>query len=132
MSKKRQHRSTSKEAHESVKEHKEVMYDKIKDGLNKLKIGGHFEEIANACGLKTEQVWKRLNEMIELGMIYNVGITRPTSSGRKAMVRQLVGLKSYTEANVTADKLPVLDKRHKEPTPKKTVDTIYQQQPLFT
>lgn len=91
--KKRQHRETSKAAHESVKEHKEVMYEKIIEGLKKLRVGGTFEEIAVAAGIKPEQCWKRLPEMIEAGTVYNVGTTRPTSSGRKAMVRQLVEIK---------------------------------------
>lgn len=92
--KKRKHRATSKEAHESVKEHKSAMYEKITEGLVKLKVGGTFEEIAIACGLKSEQVWKRLGEMVDAGTVFNTGYTRPTSSGRKAMVRQLVGLNS--------------------------------------
>lgn len=92
--KKRQHRATSKEAHESVKEHKAKMYLKIKEGMGRLKIGGTAEEISKVCGLKAEQVWKRLPEMVELGIVYNVGITRPNSSGRKAMVRQLTGMKA--------------------------------------
>lgn len=87
--KKRQHRETSKQAHESVKEHKERMYEKISEALCKLPVGGTFEEIANAANLKPEQVWKRLPEMVERGIIYNVGTTRVTSSGRKAMVRNL-------------------------------------------
>lgn len=108
----RPHRSTSKEAHESVKEHKSAMYEKIKFGLEKLKVGGHFEEIAKASGLKPEQCWKRLSEMTELGMVYNVGVTRKTSSGRKAMVRQLVGLK-YKDGEV-----PILEnKKHKKIVP---------------
>jgi hypothetical protein len=90
----RKHRATSKAAHESVKEHKAAMYEKIKEGLKRLRIGGTFEEIARASGLKSEQVWKRLPEMVDFGMVYNVGITRSTSSGRKAMVRQLVGMKA--------------------------------------
>ena len=40
----------SKEAHESVKEHKTVMYDKIIFGLKKLKVGGTSHEIAEASG----------------------------------------------------------------------------------
>lgn len=84
--------STSRSAHESVKEHKSVMYDKITTGLMRLKVGGTFEEIAKAAGLKPDQTWKRISEMIEMGKVYNVGVTRPTSSGRKAMVRQLVEL----------------------------------------
>lgn len=92
--KKRPHRQTSKEAHESVKPHKEVMYDKITLGLRKLKVGGTFEEIAKASRLEPSKVWKRLPEMVEAGKVYNVGTTRPTSSGRKAMVRQLVEFKT--------------------------------------
>jgi len=91
--KKRPHRSTSKAAHDSVKPHKAVMYDKITKGLNRLKVGGTFEEIAKASRLEPAQVWKRLSEMVEAGKVYNVGTTRPTSSGRKAMVRQLIELK---------------------------------------
>lgn len=86
---KRQHRSTSKAAHDSVKEHKAAMYEKIIEGLRKLKVGGTFEEVALASGLKPEQTWKRLPEMIEKGVVYNVGTTRKTSTGRKAMIRQL-------------------------------------------
>lgn len=95
---KRPHRATSKEAHESVKPHKEAMYQKIEEGMRKLKVGGNFEEIAFASGLEPAQVWKRLPEMVELGIVFNVGITRPTSSGRKAMVRQLVSLLPKTKA----------------------------------
>src|SRR5688572_12642104 len=93
MAKKREHRATSSDAHESVKEHKEAMYEKIIEGMRKLKVGGTFEEISEASGLKPEQVWKRLPEMVENGTVFNVGTTRPTSSGRKAMVRQLVEIK---------------------------------------
>lgn len=89
---KRQFSATSKAAHESVKAHKSEMYDKIRDGLLKLKVGGNFETIAIASGITPAQCHKRLPEMIALGIVYNVGITHPTSSGRKAMVRQLVQL----------------------------------------
>ncbi len=92
--KKRNNPVTSRLAHESVKEHKEGMYEKIIVGLEKLKVGGHFEEIAKACGLEPAKVWKRLSEMQEKGIIFNVGITRPTSSGRQAMVRQLCSLRN--------------------------------------
>lgn len=90
----RQHRATSKAAHESVKERKAVMYKKILEGMERLRIGGTFEEIAKVSGLKPAQVWKRLPEMVTAGTVYNVGITRKTSSGRSAMVRQLVGMKA--------------------------------------
>jgi hypothetical protein len=106
--KKRQHRATSIEAHESVKEHKEAMYDKIVEGLRKLRVGGHFEAIAEAAGLEPAQVWKRLPEMIELGLVYNVGTTRTTSSGRKAMVRQLVEIKILQQNNIQIKPMPIL------------------------
>jgi hypothetical protein len=95
--KKRRHRATSSEAHESVKEHKAAMYEKIIEGLKKLKVGGHFEEIAKVCELQPAQVWKRLSEMCDSGICFNTGITRVTSSGRKAMVRQLAELNSTTQ-----------------------------------
>lgn len=104
MSKKRPHRSTSKEAHDSVKDHKSVMYEKIITGLEKLKVGGTFEEIAKSSGLEPAQVWKRLPEMVEMGKVYNVGTTRSTSSGRKAMIRQLVGLEYNEGVNVIIKK----------------------------
>lgn len=110
--KKRAHRATSKAAHDSVKEHKSAMYEKIIEGLKKLKVGGTYTEIAEASGLKPEQTCKRLPEMIEMGTVYNVGTTRSTPSGRQAMVRQLVEIKieqaketvnirkPYTQANL--------------------------------
>jgi biotin synthase-related radical SAM superfamily protein len=93
----RPYRQTSTEAHESVKEHKQRMYERIAAALSVMKIGGTFEEIAEVSGLKPDQVWKRLPEMIEAGKVYNVGITRPTSSGRKAMVRQLTSFKEVKQ-----------------------------------
>lgn len=102
---KREHRSTSKAAHDSIKQHKEKMYDKIREAMIRLKVGGNFEEIAKAAKMKPEQVWKRLPEMVELGIVYNVGITRPTSSGRKSMVRQLVGLDGKEQMHESAEKI---------------------------
>ena len=89
----RPYRKTSVDAHESVKNSKARVYELIIEGLRKLKIGGNFEQIAEAAGLEPSQVWKRLPEMIEQGTVYNVGNTRPTSSGRQAMVRQLTEFK---------------------------------------
>lgn len=92
--KKRSHRATSKEAHESVKEHKQRMYEKIESAMLRLRTGGNFEQIAKVAELKPDQVWKRLSELVVLGKVYNTGDTLPTSSGRKAMVRQLTELKT--------------------------------------
>ncbi len=84
---------TSRLAHEYIKSSKSEMYVKIAAGLEKLKVGGIAEEIAVAAGLKSEQVSKRLAEMVDMGLVFNVGITRPSSSGRSCMVRQLTSLK---------------------------------------
>lgn len=85
---KRTHRATSKAAHESVKEHKAAMYEKILQGLYRLRVGGNFEELAKAAGIEPQQCWKRLSEMQRSGLIFTTGITRATSSGRQAMVWQ--------------------------------------------
>ncbi len=90
---KRKQPITSILAHNSVKDAKSAMYVKIEEGLNKLRVGGNFEEIAKASNLEPAQVWKRLSEMVELGICFNTGITHKTSSGRSAMVRQLTDLK---------------------------------------
>lgn len=91
--KNRKHRATSKEAHESVKEHKEVFYDKIIAALVIAKVGGTSEELSRIAGIEYAQCHKRLAELVQSGKVFNTGITRVNSSGRKAMVRQLVGLK---------------------------------------
>lgn len=91
---KRHNPLTSKLAHESIKPSKEYMYVKIVAGLEKLRVGGNFEEVALASGIKPEQAWKRLSELVEKGICFNTGITHVTSSGRQAMVRQLTSLKS--------------------------------------
>lgn len=87
------HRSTSKEAHDSVKEHKEAFYEKILTALEKLKVGGTSHEIALAAGIEYAQCHKRLPELVQMGKVFNTGITRVNPSGRKSMVRQLVQLK---------------------------------------
>lgn len=91
--KKRKHNAESKAAYESIKESRTIMYDRITVGLVKLGNGGTFETIAYAAGIKPDQCWKRLGEMITLGIVYNTGETKKTTSGRQAMVRQLKILK---------------------------------------
>lgn len=81
--------STSRAAHESIKPAKSYYHEKIIEGLRKLKVGGTFEEIAEASGIQPSQAWKRLSEMQAAGLVYNVGTTRKTSSGRQAQIRQL-------------------------------------------
>lgn len=101
--KKREHRQTSKDAYESIKESRQLMYDKIVVGLVKLGIGGNFEQIAFASKMKPSQVWKRLSEMISAGTVYNTGETKTTTSGRKALVRQLTVLKNKNNTFVSND-----------------------------
>lgn len=84
---------TSLDAHNSIKGMKSEHYKKIIEGLEKLKVGGIYTEIASACGLDPIQVNRRLSEMESEGIIFSVGITRPTPTGRKAMIKQLVSLK---------------------------------------
>ena len=82
-------RKTSIEAHNSIKAHKRTMWAKIIAAARKLPNGGNFEQIARKAGLKPEQVWKRLPEMVDARIMENTGETRPTSTGRQAMVRML-------------------------------------------
>ncbi len=90
---KRKQPITSILAHNSIKESKAAMYAKIVEGLEKLRVGGTFDEISVASGLEPQQIWKRLSEMQGLGLIFNVGTTRPGVSGRLCSVWQLVTLK---------------------------------------
>jgi len=88
---------TSILAHDSVKKSKAEMYRRITEGLNKLRTGGTFDEIAIASGLKPQQVWKRLSEMQGLGLIFNVGTTRPGTSGRSCSVWQLTTITTFVD-----------------------------------
>ena len=84
---------TSRDANNSVKEMKEAHYVKIIAALTLLKVGGTYEEISTLINLDKAQVNRRLSEMESAGIIFNVGTTRKTISGRKSMVRQLTALK---------------------------------------
>lgn len=87
--KKRQHCPTSKEAHESVKEHKAQMYTKIRAALIIMRVGGTSAEIADVCNLEHEQVWKRLSESSDF---YKTGLTKIGKKNRKCVVWQLMGV----------------------------------------
>lgn len=84
---------TSRDANESVKEHKQKMYNQILDALREIKIGATSEEISAFTGIEHSKIWKRMSELVEMKLVFNVGITRPTKSNRQAMVRQLCSLK---------------------------------------
>ena len=85
---------SSREAHDSVKEHKQAMYSRIEKALEEMKVGGTSEEIAHHLGVTNDKIHKRLPEMVEARILFNTGITRKTASGRSSMVRQLSRLKN--------------------------------------
>ena len=100
---------TSLLAHESIKESKAEMYLKIIEGLATLRVGGTFDEVAKVTGLKPEQVWKRFSEMKGLQLVFDVGITRPGTSGRNCTVWKLTHLPPTvpvkTAPNLTSDSI---------------------------
>ena len=90
---KRQHSPTSKAAHESIKPAKAYYHAKVAEGLEKLRTGGTFAQIAEAVGLTPDKIWKRISECQKAGMVFDTGITRTLPSGRQGTVWQLVGMK---------------------------------------
>lgn len=83
-------RKTSIQAYHSLTiDHKKTMWAKIIKALRKMPNGGNFEQIAKVARLEPSKVWKRLPELVEAKVIENTKETRPTSSGRQAMVRKL-------------------------------------------
>lgn len=72
---------TSKDAHASLKQEEiRGMYRRILEALRLIK-EGHMEDIATACRVKPEKVWKRLSEMKVMGLIYRPGNRKPLASG---------------------------------------------------
>lgn len=86
-------RPTSKEGEEYIKPFKPNHKAKILEALERLRIGGTFDEISAVAGMKDSQVWKRLSEMERDGTIFNTGITRKLKSGVNGIVWQLKGIK---------------------------------------
>ena len=95
----RQHKPTSKAGENHIKPYKPNHKQKILEGLERLKIGGNFDEISVVSGLKDAQVWKRLSELEREGKIFNTGITRKLKSGVIGIVWQKVGLKPIDTSN---------------------------------
>lgn len=77
---KRQHKPTSKQGEEFIKPFKQSHKEKIVAALKKMPIGGTHEEIAEACGLRPDQVWKRLSELAKEEKIYDTFLTRKLKS----------------------------------------------------
>jgi hypothetical protein len=112
---KRQYRPTSKEGENFIKPFKPNHKEKIKEALERLKIGGTHEEIAIIAGMRPDQIWKRLSELEREEAIFSTGITRKLKSGVKGIVWQLTGKKAI---QITAN-----PKTEKE---KKAANTIKQ------
>ena len=96
-------KSTSRLAHDSIKPAKQAYWDKIIDGLKKLKVGGTFSEISMCIGVSPDHVWKRLSELERDGKIYNTGMTRKLPSGRAGSVWQLTSYPIVNPENPTTD-----------------------------
>lgn len=122
---KRKHHPTSKEGEEHIKPFKPSHRSKISSGLDKLRVGGTFEEIAIASSLRDDQVWKRLSEMEKDSEIFNTGITRKLRSGVHGIVWQKAGM-------AITDEAPTLDTKngHSIKSTKKKVIIPSNQQPL--
>ena len=83
-------RKTSIQAYQSLSlESKKTMWAKIIKVLKRHKNGLNYSEIAGKIGAEPVQVARRLNELVQAKLIENTKETRPTSSGRQAMVRKL-------------------------------------------
>lgn len=102
--KQRQHRPTSKQGEEFIKPFKQSHKQKIIDGLEKLRVGGTQEEISLCVGLREDQVWKRMNDLVKDELVFDTGITRKLKSGLQGIVWQKVGLKPCDPENVKTDK----------------------------
>ena len=90
----RSHCRTSKEGEEFIKPFKPNHKAKILDGLERLRIGGTQEELAAITGLRPDQVWKRMNDLVKDGEVYDTMITRKLRSGVQGIVWQKFGLKT--------------------------------------
>lgn len=86
---KRQSRLTSELGRLHIAPHKESHKEKILAGLEKLKIGGTQEEIAEVIGLRADQVWKRMVDLVNDGKIFDTGLMRKLKSGLPGIVWQL-------------------------------------------
>ena len=95
----RQHSPTSKAGEEHIKPFRANHKNKILDGLERLRVGGTQEEIAAVCGLRADQVWKRMIDLQRDESVFDTGITRKLKSGLHGVVWQKVGLKTVDLSN---------------------------------
>jgi hypothetical protein len=88
----RSHKPTSKAGEEFIRVYKQSHKEKILSALEKLKVGGTYEEISKVSGMREDQVWKRLSELSADEKIFDTGITRRLKSRLQGTVWQLKGL----------------------------------------
>jgi hypothetical protein len=103
----RSHKPTSKAGEEFIRVFKQSHKEKILSGLEKLKVGGTFEEISKVTGMREDQVWKRLSELSTDEKIFDTGITRKLKSGLQGTVWQIKGL------TVTEGQIPIIEVERK-------------------
>lgn len=88
---KRTHKPTSKAGEIYIAPAKASHKQKIAEGLDKLKVGGTYEEISKVTGLREDQVWKRMVDLVNDKLVFDTGITRKLKSGLQGIVWQLIG-----------------------------------------
>jgi hypothetical protein len=114
--KKREHKATSSTGHEFIKPHKPSHRERIKEALEKGKVGLTHEEIAELSGLRPDQVWKRLSEASRDGEIFDTGLTRKLKSGVPGIVWQLTNIPKPTSFTPTENLKEWFNKYQNEPT----------------
>jgi predicted transcriptional regulator len=74
-------------------------HKKILEGLRKLG-QATSEEIASEITLAKDQVYRRMNELVAVGIIYNTTVKKPTRSGRAAFVYAIVKIEAAQEEKI--------------------------------
>lgn len=78
---------TSIAAAEAIREMAPTIRGKVYEEIARCgQLGATREELAERLDLRVATVCGRCRELVEMGLIYDSGTTRPTSSGRAAVV----------------------------------------------
>jgi predicted transcriptional regulator len=81
---------TSKLAYDSITlESKQSMWAKIIKVMRKNKTGLTNDEISKALKVDHVVIARRTPELVQAGIMYNTPVTRPTRTGRLAIVKML-------------------------------------------
>tara|TARA_Y100001963_G_C6756750_1_gene437310 strand:+ start:915 stop:1169 length:255 start_codon:yes stop_codon:yes gene_type:complete len=82
-------KQTSYEAYQSIKDGLPELQQKVLAGLQRIKRGS-FRDIARAARLRESQVWKRLSELKNRGLIKEDGTKVCSVSGRSLTIWELI------------------------------------------